>query len=360
MLETTRYLIQMTILTWEEIADLMNSEFFLEHSESFYRKQYKLLNKDANAVRNIDTSLYKSRDELTQVNALYRRMSREDSIIEIAHDFASQMNDKKILDFDDSNRMNSNPLVGGILMISDWHYGVEFDNYWNKYNPKICKERVSKLLSKVIDYIKMYNLSKLTVVNLADMIAGRIHLQLRLNSRIDVVTQIMEVSEILAEFLNKLSEYVDIDYYDVLDNHSRIEPNKKEAMQLESLARITKWYLRERLPHITVHDNEMSESFATIDLLGHRVIAVHGDKDKPNTVAKDISTYTDSHVDMVCTAHRHHFACDETCKMVVVCNGTLMGTDDYAEDLRLSSTPSQNLIILTRENPIEAIHRIIL
>lgn len=351
-------------LTWDEIADLMNKEFHLDHSESFYRKQYKLLSKDTSedVVKEgfVDKDIYARRDELTQVTALYRRLSREESIIDIAHHFALQMNSKKILDFDESNRMESNPLYAGILLLSDWHYGVEFDNYWNKYNTQICKERVSKLLSKVIDYIKMYSLSKITVINLADMIAGRIHLQLRLNSRIDVVTQIMEVSEILAEFLNKLSEYVSIDYYDVLDNHSRIEPNKKEAMQLESLARITKWYLKERLPQIIVHDNDMSESFALIDLLGHHIVAVHGDKDKPSTVAKDIGSYTDSHVDMICTAHRHHFACDETCKTVVVCNGTLMGTDDYAEDLRLSSTPSQNLIIMTRDNPIDAIHRIVL
>lgn len=357
-------------LTWEEIADLMNKEFYLDLSESFYRKHFKLIEDEfedendlvAMSKRGgfVDKDIHERRDELIQANALYRRMSREQSLKDIAHDFAVQMNAKKILDFDENNRNDMNPLVAGVLMLSDWHYGIEFNNYWNKYNPEICKERVSKLLVKTIDYIKMYKLSKLTVINLADMIAGRIHLQLRLNSRIDVVTQTMEVSEILAEFLNKLSEYVTIDYYDVLDNHSRIEPNKKEAMQLESLARITKWYLKERLPQITVHDNEMSESFAQIDLLGHRIIAVHGDKDKPNTVAKDIGAYTDSHVDLVCTAHRHHFGCDETCKTVVVCNGTLMGTDDYAEDLRLSSTPSQNLIIMTRENPIEAIHRIIL
>ena len=89
-------------------------------------------------------------------------------------------------------------------------------------------------------------------------------------------------------------------------------------------------------------------------------MAVHGDKDKPSTVASDLSRYTDKHIDLVCTAHRHHFSCDEDNKTIVVCNGTLMGTDEYAEDLRLSSSPSQNLIVVSDENPTESIHRIIL
>lgn len=250
----------------------------------------------------------------------------------------------------------------GVLLISDWHYGVEFNTYSNSYDRDICRNRVAQLRDTVIEYIKEYGFKKLTVVNLADMIAGRIHLQLRLNSRIDVVTQIMEVSEILAEFLYDLSNYVDIDYYEVLDNHSRLEPNKKEAMQLESLARITGWYLKERLSECYDYGVDVkgeAKPFVDFKVKSHNIMAVHGDKDKPSTVASDLSRYTDKHIDLVCTAHRHHFSCDESNKTVVVCNGTLMGTDEYAEDLRLSSTPSQTLIVVSDDNPVEAIHRII-
>jgi len=62
------------------------------------------------------------------------------------------------------------------------------------------------------------------------LIAGRIHLTIRFNSRIDVITQTIEVSELLAEFIDELSTYVPIDYYSVIDNHSRLEPNKKDAL----------------------------------------------------------------------------------------------------------------------------------
>lgn len=354
-------------MTWEEIKDSLNNEFGLERSESYYRKKYHELVKslrDVDEVSEDDTSpvssSFKVRDELNQANALFRRLSREETIKEIAHDFALVMNKEKMLPHHTYSGENKSD-YSGILMLSDWHYGVEFETYGNVYNTRICKARVHELGCKVLEYIKRYNLSELTVINLADMIAGRIHLQLRLNSRIDVVTQIMEVSEIIAEFIEDLSRHVKINYYEVLDNHSRLEPNKKEAMNLESLARITSWYLKERLEQYSnVNISTDTRSFVDFKVRGFNIMAVHGDKDKPSTVASDLSRYTDKHIDIVCTAHRHHFSCEEDNKTIVVCNGTLMGTDEYAEDLRLSSTPSQNLIIVSDENPTEAIHRIIL
>jgi hypothetical protein len=36
----------------------------------------------------------------------------------------------------------------------------------------------------------------------------------------------------------------------------------------------------------------------------------------------------------------------------------MMGTDEYAENLRLASIPSQNLFILSEDNPTKAIYKI--
>lgn len=87
----------------------------------------------------------------------------------------------------------------GTLLISDWHYGIEFDNYFNVYNPEVCRTRVANLVQDVIKIGKANNYKQLNVVNLSDLIAGRIHLAIRLQSREDVITQVMEVSEIVSE-----------------------------------------------------------------------------------------------------------------------------------------------------------------
>ena len=135
----------------------------------------------------------------------------------------------------------------GVLQISDWHYGMEISNYFNAYNPDIAKQRIIKLRDATLEKCMELGITELNVCNLGDMIAGRIHLPIRINSRFDVITQQIHVSEILAEFLNDLSQKLKINYRDCFDNHSRIEPNKKEALQLETLARITPWFLKERL-----------------------------------------------------------------------------------------------------------------
>ena len=59
-------------------------------------------------------------------------------------------------------------------------------------------------------------------------------------------------------------------------------------------------------------------------------------------------------------AHKHHFRVDEKNGVLVMTNGSLMGTDDYAYNKRLSSNPSQTFIVVTPNNVAEMIHRIIL
>lgn len=364
-----------TKMTWTEIAMLINETCGLNYSESTYRKGYakanysivddddcKELDEDTKKLVRARAIKMQASDERTQINAYIRRLSREETIKDIAHDFAMNMSSKKILEnYADEIKNDGNREA--ILELSDWHYGIEIDSYWNKYNTDIAKTRIAWLLNKVLKYCNQNNISKIHVVNLADLICGRIHLTLRLQSRIDVITQIMEVSELLAEFLTELSGKMEVHYYDCLDNHSRLEPNKKDSLSLETLARITPWYLKERLADnsdITIHDNEYSPEIITFECCGHNILGVHGDNDKPSQVVDNLSLMTHKHYDMILTAHLHHFSGDEKNDTVVISNGSLMGTDDYAEKLRLSSRPSQNLIIANDETPCEMIFRIVL
>ena len=255
-------------LTFYDITDEMNERFNHSYSEGYWRRRYHSLASDileeVSADENKDDALmalklerYKLADERTQANAYYRRLSREQTIKEIAIEVADKISSKKILpQFDIAHRANDSKEA--ILCISDWHYGMDFTNYWNNYNPDIARERIVKLQDMVTKTIVDEGVSRLHIVNLGDMIAGRIHLTIRLDSRIDVITQTIEVSEILAEFVHALSQYAKIDYYDCADNHSRLEPNKKEALNLETLQRIIPWYLQTRLSNqndITIHTN---------------------------------------------------------------------------------------------------------
>ena len=52
-------------------------------------------------------------------------------------------------------------------------------------------------------------------------------------------------------------------------------------------------------------------------------------------------------------AHCHHFEANEVHGTYIYMNGTLSGTDAYANNLRRTSNPSQNLFILSEEEGIE-------
>lgn len=361
-------------LTFYDITDEMNERFNHSYSEGYWRRRYHSLASDileeVSADKNKDDALmalklerYKLADERTQANAYYRRLSREQTIKEIAIEVADKISSKKILpQFDMAHRANDSKEA--ILCISDWHYGMDFTNYWNNYNPDIARERIVKLQDMVTKTIVDEGISRLHIVNLGDMIAGRIHLTIRLESRIDVITQTIEVSEILAEFVHALSQYAKIDYYDCADNHSRLEPNKKEALNLETLQRIIPWYLQTRLSNqndITIHtNNRYGEDIINFNIFDYKIAGVHGDKDRPIDVVNNINLLTKEHFDMILTAHLHHFSADEKDDTLIISNGSLMGTDTYSKNLRLYSRPSQNLIIATPNNCFYSLERMVL
>lgn len=337
-------------LTWEEISDIINSSLGTNLSADACRKRaHRLVNKiDYNTQEKYEAvaDKIKYQDESTTINAMYRRLAREDTLKEIAHDVATNMNAKLELPYNPSIECADDNSNKGVLLISDWHYGIEINNFFNVYNTEIAKRRISELLTKVIAYGKKEKITDLYVINLGDMIAGNIHLPIRLNSRKDVITQIIEVSELIAQFLNILSNNFKIHYSSCIDNHSRIDPNKKEQLQLESLTRITDWYIKERLPQVAFTEEVFGVDITQIAVNNCSIIAVHGDKDRQKSMIKNLSSYTKMHWDIVCSAHLHHFSCDEDNRTLRISNGSLMGTDQFAHDLRLDSKPSQTLLII--------------
>lgn len=377
-------------LTWTNIANIINANLGKTYGESRYRKNYQksvgnsllfdstdkkisveqIDNPDEKikAMQDLLLELKKERvklsDERVQNNAHIRRLSREESILEIAKSAANKIaeNYPYIDNYTPCSGEIKQIDVEAILVISDWHYGIEVSNLWNKYNPEIARERIGKLVNETLLRCDMNGVKRIHVVNLSDLICGRIHTPLRIESRMDVISQTIEVSEIVAQMLMKFEEegYI-VDYYDCSDNHSRIEPNKKESLDLESLTRITHWYLSERFKNsnnITINANDYDDDMIVFYSLGHTIGGVHGNKDKQNDVVKSMTLMTQCDFSLILTAHRHHFSADEQNECVVLSNGSLMGTDNYAKNLRLTSIPSQNLIIVTPENVTEAIYKI--
>ena len=366
-------------MKWTEIAEMFDDVFGVCKDESKWRKEAKELlitdienvTRDEDAVPTNLSSMLELRkermklsDERVQNNAYLRRISREETILEIAQDAADKISKSNPLVLTPYLDMVENKEAEGIAVISDWHYGIEVNNHWNTFNPDVCVKRIKKFLGKLIQTCELFDITKIHLVNLSDLIAGRIHTTIRLESREDVISQTIHVSEILAQFINELTRRgYEVEYYDCLDNHSRLEPIKSDSLDLESLVRIIPWYLKERFRHedrLTIHNNEYSDDIITFTVLDglYNIGAVHGHKDRPQQVIHNLTMMTKENFDLILTAHLHHFAGDESNRTIQVSNGSLMGTDNYAKDLRLDSQPSQNIIVATRDSVCDYIRRV--
>lgn len=360
--------------TWNNVRDIINTELGCNYSESYYRKNYvedkfftideKDLTEEEDKLLQIKKERIKLADERSQNQAYIRKLSREETLFEIAQQVLTKLEGVKLL-----SETTSKPRKVGtkkaILELSDWHYGIEIDNPWNTYNPKIARERINHLLDLVIHKCESNNVDEIFVVNLGDLISGRIHDTIRIQNRIDVITQTMEVTEILLEFLIKLySQGYFVNYISCSDNHSRLEPKKESSLDLESLTRITDWVLRLVAnidgKKVNIMSSPFGEDIATFNVYDFKVVAVHGHKDTPKNIVPNMSLVTHQYYNLALTAHLHHFSADEQNETVIVSNGSLMGVDDYAQSLRLTSRPSQNLIICSPNAVVDSLHRLVL
>ncbi|MBO5712260.1 MAG: hypothetical protein J6R47_05415 [Acholeplasmatales bacterium] len=377
-------------LTWTQIRDIVNAELGYEYSESWYRKGYKnnsfpISANDTSEIRysevedpkinelrdtlfELKKERIKNSDERNQIMAATRKIAREETLLEIAKEVAETLKTKPVLPNYEYIVNTGNK--SAILEISDWHYGIEINNPWNKYDLDIAKDRIIKLRSRVVEKLRDNNVKTLYIANLGDLISGRIHETIRIQNRIDVITQCLEVAEILVEFITYLSQYANIKYISTSDNHSRVEPKKELSLDLESLTRIIEPLVEARIKNIQYENKKCKNveflkspfgpDIATFNIGNYKIGAVHGHKDSPKLVVNNVSLMTQANYDLILTAHLHHFSADESYNTVVISNGSLMGVDDYAESLRLMNKPSQNFIVVSEESVVESIHRIVL
>lgn len=363
-------------MTWVQIGELFNSELVEDETnyltESAYRKRYRIavqyyddvfkhMLNNKEYVDDIDLKKYelqkerqKLSDVTTHINKQIREISRFENLKEIAIEMAKIFNDNiPFLDFKYERLYDTKK--SGILIISDWHFGIEIDNFINKYNIDVFKNRINQLIKKTIDKIKLYQIEKLYVINLNDLISGIIHSTIRLQNREDLMTQIITVSETLSELLVELSKYAEIEYYSTLDNHSRAIADKKQSLDCENFSLLIDWFLKERLKNtdIKINKNEFDDETCTFEIYGWNYLAVHGHKDKITNVIQNLSLMTKRFYNSAFTAHYHHVSSDEIHGNYVFANGCLSGVDVHSNDLRKTSNPSQNLFIVSEDDYLE-------
>lgn len=338
------------------LADMQDSELEdkIENNDNEeVRKITKLLKELDDKKLELEKEKIKIQDQRREYKALFRPDARFENLVSIISYVADDMS--KIVPFELKEPILKE-LSGtneGVLLVSDWHYGLTIENAFNKYDTDIFRERLNQLYIKTIEHGKFHQIGKLHVFNLSDLISGIIHNTIRIQNSEDVITQVEHVGEHLATLLFGLSKkFGEIVYYDTLDNHSRIISNKKESFEKENLTRLIKWYLKVRLKrvkNIKIVDNKYGDDFIVSDVCNSKIIAVHGHNDKMANAPYDLSLMLREFPDYVFMAHGHHHEELEVHSIECIMNQSFSGVDEYAVNIRRTSKPAQKFMVFNED-----------
>ena len=288
----------------------------------------------------------KLNDLKAQLNKKIREFARKENLGEILEEKIKELDmQPKIINDEYKNRVTSNRDM--VCLISDIHYGIKTTNALSPYDSDICKLKMNYLIDKTIKFSLENDVDKLYVMVLGDEISGLIHNTTRLEQREDVISQVIEVSELLYESIVKLANnlpYVIVGL--AQGNHSRVMADKKDSLEHENFTRLIKEFLRLRLANISnvlLLENVFDEAIIELNIRGYNVIGLHGQNDKLSNLDRLIEMF-DKKIDYVCLGHYHQSKEFETNKTEIIVNGCFSG-DDYSKRLRLYNKPIQKLLL---------------
>ena len=347
--------------TWDELANeygFINGESLRQKFKKWRKKNDMLPTRDDNIVNEIELKkieLQKEKQRFYDQRREYNKLYREDARFEhIKDEFIKEIreNDSLKLDFK-TPPMYMSSGKDGVLLLSDWHVGLNVDNYWNKYNIDVFYKRIQDLVEKVIEYGKFHKINTLHILGLGDFCHGIIHISARVDSEEDVVSQIKIVSETLTQMLVKFSNtFNNVEFYNISGNHGRISPNKKESINRENFEEFIMWYLEAKLnnkSNIQLHKNSYDDDIIVCNILGYNCLGVHGDRDRINNVAQNLTLMMKIIPDYIFTADKHHLEENEIHGVEVIINRSLSGVDEFAKNIRKTSFAGQSFMIFDKD-----------
>lgn len=361
-------------ITWPEMVELLgltcHHGSLRKAAARFMGKKFKaevavLENMPDSILKEIEEKQRELRKERTKLQDYRREFNKfektEAKFEHLLEAMLDNMNNLPKLEQIDKTPFISTEEREGLVLFSDWHYGAIVDNDFNVYNRDIAKQRIEKLVAKIIKYGKHNGITTLSIAQLGDIVSGQIHLTTRLFSDLDVVQQIQEVTEILAEVIAELcKEFPQVVYYNVIGNHGRSVARKEDAAIADNFEYFVCWYLRARLKdfdNLTIIEDRAG--IIATEIMGQQIVLAHGNYEKLNT-AEGLSQMFGYVINQVYFGHYHHSYQKEIGQHTeLIQNSSLIGADEYSLQMRRISKPAQKFIIYN-EDGVENIYNILL
>ncbi|OPH61734.1 hypothetical protein BC351_00390 [Paenibacillus ferrarius] len=358
------------IETWYDVANLLNKEFEANWTESTYRKWFtnfqsgveysksqlsnnEYLQEIEDKTLELEKKTWQFRDQKRERTNAVRAQARFEHLKnEIDKSIASLKNEKPLNFQTPPFPSIVNKGKKAVLLVSDWHYGADFSNSLNTYNPSVFRSRVEQLTTKALTYAERNNVTDLVLANLGDQVNGLIHVSSRVQASEDVIRQTQVVSEVLAEMTAKFSGIFNtVKVINICGNHARTIGNKTESVMKENFEKLVPWYLESRLKDFkNVEILIDADGYYIDEVEGEKFVYVHGDLDYVSSAAKTLPQMLGIIPKFLFSGHIHHNHVKEHGRTTHIVSGSLMGVDDYAISKRFYAEPMQKFLILDGSN----------
>lgn len=298
-------------------------------------------------LADLEKEKQKYRDMRNEFTRVVRERSRQEEVYELIEKALAGGN-LPTLDYEPADVPEGDTDI--LVSLNDIHYGAAHDNYWGQYNSDICANMMRQLLDKTLEIARRHGCENCIVWENGDAISGLIHENIRISNKENVVEQIMGVSELIAEFLAALSPHFGyVKFASVAGNHSRINPNKDDAVLGERLDDMVEWYLRARLQNfkniVIGADVKIDPTMYMIDIRGKKYVGVHGDFDPSDSRVHAIESMVREPLYAILMGHKHHNKVDEVHGIKTVMAGSFLGVDDYCVQKRIFGRPEQMICV---------------
>lgn len=363
--------------TWNDLNDSMDKPFASGESyRCFVKKELKKVNKlpskeevvteeMQNKLEEIDLKiieLQKERKKVQTTKIEYNRILRESAREEMLFEELQKSIEKYAVNppkFNEIAKINNNK-KDGIMSFSDIHYGKIFESITNKYSEKESISRMNKLLNETVEICKKEGLTHLHVINGSDSIEGMcLRISQLMNLEMGITDMTIRFARMMVEFLNELSKYIYITYHHMpTSNHGEIRPLGTRAGQFpnETMEKVIIAYLHDMLQkNERIEIVEYKQDYIDFKIFNFNVMGKHGHQIKNlKSAIKDLTMKHRKFIDYFYTAHLHHGMTvtvgeseNNNCEVILI--PSVMGTDDYADDLMTGSKASALLDIYTED-----------
>lgn len=358
-----------------EIGKLCNEAFGVEWDESAHRKKTQnylkgyndakaelgnadqqlqnMIDENKKLIQELAKQEVKTRDERNELRRVIREEARKESYKEQILRSISEYQCNP-LSYDENKQFTGILKTDNDLIISctDIHTGIEIDNYFNRFNENVLRDRFNQYLDKIFE-VQLRHGSESANVILSELVSGIIHNELRIENNQNLIEQFLTVTDYISQFLSELSYHFNtVNVYVCPGNHSRISPKKEDSLKGENIDHLAIPFLEAKLQNfknITFNRNAIEESIAMFTVRNNVVMASHGDKDSPSNVVQKFTLLFGIRPSLVYLGHRHTNGLTTVYNTKVIESGTMAGTDNYALDLRLHSKPSQTISVITEK-----------